>query len=366
MTIVVTGGGTGGHIYPAIAVAEELRSRDADITVSYIGAIEGREAGVAEEHGFPFFGVPARKIRRLASPSTLPALIALYRGYRRARAYLHATSPRAVLGTGGYVAAAATIAAAGLNIPVVIHEQNAVAGRTNRWLARRSTRVCVTYVESAREFPAEKVVVTGLPLRAALATTVRREEARKAMSLNEDAFVVLVLGGSQGAAALNRVVSATLPSLGSDFAVIHQTGENYESPSHASACRYMPMRYLDTHTLSLAYGAADLCLCRCGASTLAEIAVAGLPALLVPYPLAYADHQTANARAVASAGAGVLIPQTELTEHRLVEELQNLRSNREKLRQMGQASAALARPNAARDVAEQVLACAHLPVREAR
>ncbi len=359
MVVVVTGGGTGGHIYPAIAVAEALKGAAADIHVRYIGAVNGRERDIAAENGLDFIGVPARKIRRLASPDTLVSLLTLCMGYRQARAHMRSDRPGAVLGTGGYVAAAATLAAAALGVPTVIHEQNAVAGRTNRWLAKRATTVCVTYEASAREFAGSRVVVTGLPLRAALLSRWKRDEARRRFGIPDNAFTLLVLGGSQGAAALNEVVTDTLGRLDDGVAVIHQTGSGpSRRPPEGIRCRYAPLAYLGTEDLTAAYGSADLALCRCGASTLAEVAMAGLPSLLVPYPLAYADHQTANARVVVNAGAGTLIPQSQLTPERLLQEIASLRSDRGKLNAMAQASAHLARPDAARAVADEVLRCA--------
>ncbi len=359
MNVVVTGGGTGGHIYPALAVAEALERDIEGIRIEYIGATTGRERDIAAHHGLPFTGVPARRIRKVASPDTLVSLFALYRGYRQARARMRAIKPSVVLGTGGYVAAAATLAASSLGVPTVIHEQNAVAGRTNRWLAKRVQTVCVTYECSAQEFAGSRVVVTGLPLRSVLVSRTDRGEARWQFGIAENAFCLLVLGGSQGAMALNHAVLGALRGLDAGVAVIHQTGPGNEgSAPEGIQCRYIPVAYLDTRDLSAAYAAADLTLCRCGASTLAEVAVAGLPALLVPYPLAYADHQTANARAVAESGAGVLIPQSSLSSERLLEEVARLRKDRDALSAMAAASGRLARPEAARAVADEMLQCA--------
>lgn len=362
MTLAVTGGGTGGHIFPAIAVAEALRSARSDVEVIYIGGAAGREATIVPQHGLRFIGVPARKIRRTASPDTLITLVVLFRGYLQARSALRRLGASAVLGTGGYVAAAAVLAASRLNIPVVIHEQNAVAGRTNRWLARKAERVCITFAASAGEFPAGKVIETGLPIRHGLVSPLTRAAARAQLGIPEASFTVVVVGGSQGAAAINRVVWESLDSLNRDISIIHQTGDTEGGPGEhvrdagvGSVYRSRP--FLDTENLAAAYRAADVAVCRCGASTLAEVAAAGLPSLLIPYPLAYADHQTANARAVAEAGGGVLIPQADLTSARLAEELHALKADQTRRQRMADATRAMARPDAAQAVAEVVLRC---------
>jgi UDP-N-acetylglucosamine--N-acetylmuramyl-(pentapeptide) pyrophosphoryl-undecaprenol N-acetylglucosamine transferase len=359
MRVAVTGGGTGGHIYPAIAVAEALRRSSPDVEIVYIGAVGGREETVAAEFGLPFVGVAARKIRRLISLDTVVSLLVLGRGYLQARARLRELSPDAVVCTGGYVAASAALAAETMGIPVVVHEQNAVAGRTNVRVARRAARVCVTYTESASVFPRDKVVVAGLPVRAAVLAMPGRDEARARLGIPTDAFVIFVTGGSQGAAAINAVVWEAIGSLQPGVHVIHQTGA-IGAPRDvvpADGCGYQALAFLDTPTVTAAYAAADLAVCRCGASTLAEVAIAGLPAVLVPFPAAYADHQTANARAVEKAGAGVLVPQSDLTPERLLREIRLLREDSGARGAMASASAALGRPHAADHVARVVVAC---------
>jgi UDP-N-acetylglucosamine--N-acetylmuramyl-(pentapeptide) pyrophosphoryl-undecaprenol N-acetylglucosamine transferase len=189
-------------------------------------------------------------------------------------------------------------------------------------------------------------------------SSVDQTEARRGLGIPADAFVLLVLGGSQGAAAVNRVVWEVLPLLPARVFVLHQTGPQAGSPRVADRDGYASRPCLDATTLPLAFRAANLVLNRCGASTLAEIAANGLPSVLVPYPAAYADHQTANARAVSEAGAGVLLPQAELTAEALSEQVQGLMGDSERLGRMASASASLARPDAAAQVARAVLECA--------
>lgn len=360
MTIAVTGGGTGGHIYPALAVCQALRELRPGVDLVYLGGSGGLEERLVVEEGIPFVALPARKVRKLLAPDTLLALLALWRGYRRARAELRRTQPRALLATGGYAAAAAARAAASMGVPVILHEQNAVAGRTNRWLSRYAVRVCLTFEASASAFPPDRTVVTGLPIRTGVMPQSGRESSRAALGIPADVFVVLVLGGSQGALAINDAVRAALDCLPDNVFVLHQTGPRDATPPPKRP-GYRCMPYLDARTLPLAYGSADIVVSRCGASTLAEILANGLPAILIPYPAAYADHQTANAKAVVQAGAAVLMPQSEMTPQRLADTIVSLMECPEKLSDMASAALRLARPDAAKRVAEVVLECAERP-----
>ena len=356
MTIAITGGGTGGHIYPAIAVAEALHRVCSEAAVLYIGAKNGMEERIAREHGLNFVGIPARKIRRLLSPDTIITAAVLGMGMLRARGLLCQTRPAVLLATGGYVAAAAALAAVTLRIPVVLHEQNAVAGRTNRLLSRWAARVCVTFQRSVGDFPAGKALVTGLPVREDFVKDVERCSAREYFGIPASAFVLLVIGGSQGAAALNTVVQDALPLLPPTVFVLHQTGRRFASEyAEPKAPNYRAEPFLNRHQIAMAYCAADLALSRSGASTLAELAVTGLPAILVPYPFAYADHQTANAREFADRGASILIPQSELTANLLADRVMTLAQSRDSLDRMSQAARSLARRDAAEVVARVVL-----------
>lgn len=354
---VVTGGGTGGHIYPALAVVDALRDAPGGADVRYVGGVSGMEARIVPAAGVPFVGITTRKLRKLASPGTVGVLLALLRGYREARALVDAFRPDVVLGTGGYVAAATVLASARAGVPTAIHEQNAVIGRTNRLLARWARCVCVSFEESLAAFPTARTVLTGVPVRAGIVSEAPREEARACLGLRPGAFALLVLGGSQGARALNALVPEAAERLEEGVQVVHQTGEREAATveERASALRavgraYVVRPYLDAPEFALAYRAADLVVCRCGASTLAEVTANGLPSLLVPYPAAYADHQTANARAIERAGAGVLLPEGTLTAEALAERIEGLRRDAATRASMADRSRALARPHAARDV----------------
>jgi UDP-N-acetylglucosamine--N-acetylmuramyl-(pentapeptide) pyrophosphoryl-undecaprenol N-acetylglucosamine transferase len=366
MRIVVSGGGTGGHIFPALAVAESLTKLRPDAELLYIGGISGMETRIVPEQGVPFQAVTARKLRKVLSPSTIGVVLSLVKGYLEAKTYLRAFKAEAVVGTGGYVAAAATLAGAHMGLPTVLVAPDRVPGRTNRMLARSARRICVVYPETVKLFPAARTVVTGMPLRASVVAppTMTQAEARTQFpGLCANRFTVLVTGGSQGARALNRVVvEAVAGLLEAGAQVLHQTGPNnidavrQQAGSLIGRTGYCPVPFLEQHDVMLALRSADVIVCRGGISSLSENLVCGLPAIIVPLPSAYADHQTHNACPLAEAGAALLRPEAELTPQRLQEDLLALQSDPARRARMAQAARKLARPDAADAVAREVLA----------
>jgi len=366
MRIVVSGGGTGGHIFPALAVCEGLTRREPDCELLYIGSATGMETEIVPKAGVPFQGVTARKLRKLVSLSTVGVGLSLVRGWAEARRYLRAYRPDAVIGTGGYVAGAATLAGASLGIPTLILAPDAIPGRTNRMLARFAQRICVSFEETRVRFPAEKTIVTGLPLRAgaiAPAEIDPREARCRFEGLAADRFTVLVIGGSQGARALNEIVLEALPDLvGRGMQVLHQTGpkniDDVRVKTRAlglpSATGFCPVAFLNAEQVPMAYRAADVIVCRGGMSTLSEVMANAVPAMIVPLPTAYADHQTANAQILAKRGAALCCPEFDLHPEGLLNKLMSLRETPGRLERMQDASRAMGRPDAADRVAELV------------
>lgn len=289
-------------------------------------------------------------------------------GVFRARRILRAFAPDVVLGTGGYTTAAVLLAQRSLRGPLVIHEQNAVPGRTNLWLARIADKVCISFERSAAYFPGGKVVVTGMPVRREFASLPGKPEARRELGLDEGAFTILVVGGSQGARRVNELMLGAW-SLVRDGAtqVLHQAGKRNldgarslaadlaDASGPGSEPGYQIEPYVD---MPLALAGADLVIGRSGASTVAEVTAAGLPSILIPYPYAYADHQKYNASHVADRGAAVLCEESSCTPEILASLISDLRSSPDRLAAMSAASAALGRPDAARRVAEVVMTAA--------
>lgn len=364
MRIALSGGGTGGHIFPALAVAESLRRLAPDAEMLYIGGTTGIETEIVPRWGLPFQAVTARKLRKLLSPSTLLVALSLLKGYREARTYLRAFQADAVIGTGGYVAAAAVLAGARSGLPAVILAPDRLPGRTNRLLARFARRICVVFPETMAAFPGGKTVLTGMPVRADIVAPpeVTPQAARcRFPNLRPEPFTLLVIGGSQGAQAVNRIVLEAVPLLlDASLQVLHQTGaKNIEAVRTQAGALidrpgYCPVAFLGETEMPLAFRAADIVLCRGGISTLAEVMVNALPAVVVPLPTAYADHQTVNAQALASAGAALVRPEKDLRASNLTEDLLALRDDPARRQRMADASRLMGRPQAADDVAKLV------------
>jgi UDP-N-acetylglucosamine--N-acetylmuramyl-(pentapeptide) pyrophosphoryl-undecaprenol N-acetylglucosamine transferase len=322
-----------------------------------VGGKEGLEARVVPAAGLTFVGITSGRVRKLVSPSTVSALFAGLKGIRDASSFLRKFRPNVVVGTGGYVASAVIQAAAKLRIPTIILEPNAASGRMNRLLAPKVTRICIAYEANQSDFPADKTVLTGVPIREGIVSDVTQDHARRELGLEPNMFTLLVAGGSQGAQSLNQIVLGAIPLLSSGAQVLHQTGEkNFDevksqSASLSLAVRYDPRPYFGAEQMPLAYRASDAILCRCG-TTLAEVSANGIPALMVPLPSAYADHQTANAKAVERAGGGILLPQNTLTGERLAENIELLRNDEIRSQLIADASRSLGRPRAAGEVAK--------------
>ncbi len=356
---VVTGGGTGGHIYPALAIARGLRERYG-AEVLYVGTDRGLEADLVPRAGLPFAAISAGGLRRRVDPGNLAVLARTVRGLFQAWALLGRWKPAVVVGTGGYVCGPTVLAAVARGIPTFIHEQNAYPGLTNRLLAGLVRQVALTFPEAAAHLPRRaRVVVTGLPVRPEI-VTADRGAARQALGIDPHTRVLLVFGGSRGARKINDAMIGVLEALSGrpGVHVIQATGKaeyrDYAARLEAAGIKIgsggnitlTPYLY----DMAQALAAADLVVCRAGASTIAELTVRGLPAVLVPYPHATARHQDYNARACARAGAAVVIPDRELDGPRLLAVVGQLLGDEERLRAMGAASRRLARPQALEDI----------------
>ena len=346
--VLIMAGGTGGHIFPGIAVAEELRSRG--VPVVWLGAEGGLETRLVPQHDLPIETVRISGLRRKGALRLLAMPLQMARAVLAARRVLKRHAPRSVLSMGGYAAAPGGIAARTLRIPLIVHEQNRVAGVTNRMLARHARRVLTGF---RGVFANEQWV--GNPVRASIAALpgpVRR------YAEHFGALHVLVLGGSQGAQSLNSALPEVLHRRGARLAVVvrHQCGEAHYEKARAAyqaaglAAEVVPFE----KDMAGAYAWADLVICRAGALTLAELAAAGAPAILVPYPHAVDDHQTRNAEAMVAAGGARLVAEGDDFVRRLGDAFEQL-GERAKLVPMGVAARTLAKPDAARDIADACL-----------
>ena len=349
----VAGGGTGGHVTPALALAERIRARGDDVLI--FGTARGLESHLVPEAGFRLVTLPARQMmgrgllyRLGALPALLGACLGAWRILRRERCSI-------VVSVGGYASVPAVLAAAARGLPVALVEPNAIPGRANRYAARLARRVFVGFEAAKARFgsQADRVEISGIPLRAALVAAFSGEPQRRSP---EPPFRLLVFGGSQGARQINDAMleaAATLRSL--PLEIFHQTGEadrERVAAGYAEAGLRAEVVAFEAE-MPVRYRWADLALCRSGALTVAELAMAGLPALLVPYPYAADDHQRANAEALAAAGAARVLPGRPLPGADVAKAVTEAVSSPTELARMGAAAASLARPEAAERIAAE-------------
>lgn len=347
--VMIMAGGTGGHVFPALAVAEELRKRGCE--VSWLGVPGGFEARIVPQYNFSLDWVSAYRLRGQGLAGLLLAPFRLFRAMFQAWVVMRRRQPQVVLGMGGFVTGPGGLVSRMLGRPLVIHEQNAIPGLTNKWLARVATRVLAAFDGSFdTQFNAR---VTGNPVRTAI-TELAGPAVR--WTTHHGQCRLLVLGGSLGAAALNEKVPEALSLIDAERRpmVRHQAGrEKTRTTQQAYLAAGVSADVSDfLHDMAEAYGWADLVVCRAGALTVSELAAAGVGSVLVPYPYAVDDHQTRNAEYLAKNGAAHLIQQSKLTASGLAELLGELFSERDSLLQMAVAARRLALPSAAAEVAD--------------
>ena len=356
VSVVIAGGGTGGHTSPGLAVATLLRERG--IPHAWIGSRDGVEARRAAEQSIPYFAIPTGKLRRYWSWRNVSDLtVNVPAGVLRARGLLRQLAPRVVLATGGFVALPVVLGAALARVPVVVHEQTAVPGLANRIAARLARRVAITFAPSERHFPPGRVVVTGNPLRPDLRAGSRADAIGR-FALDPALPLVYVTGGAQGARAINRAVGEIVGDLLTGAQVIHQCGDNPVTGDRAwletkraalapaLARRYTVLPWVGAELAGI-YAAASLIVARAGAGTVNECCQLGLPALYIPLPGASGDEQTANARLVGRAGGCSILPQATLTPDLLLERIRALLAEPARLKDMGERARTLAIPDAA-------------------
>ncbi len=365
---MIAGGGTAGHVVPGLAVARALVARGhAPETIHWVGGERGTEGRMVAEAGFSATLLPGRGIQRRLTTENLGAAWGLARAGGEALALVRRRNPAVVLAMGGWASVSCAMAAVAHGVPVVVAEQNAVPGAANRLVGRFAKAAAVPFAGT----PLPRAVVTGNPVRAEILTVDRsaagRDAARRTLGLPDDRRVLAVFGGSLGALRLNNAVLGALePWAGrADLAVRHVIGErdwglvtDQAGEGPIGGLFYQPVRYDDQRHLSLA--AVDLAVSRAGGNTVAELAAAGVPSVLVPLPGAPGDHQTANARALADAGAAIVVADAEMTADRLVVEVDGLLRDPDRLEAMGNGAVAVARRDAAESVAALVEAHARV------
>lgn len=366
MKVLVAGGGTGGHIYPAVTIARELQAQRPDCQILFVGTAQGLEADIIPKEGFPFTTIDVQGFQRKFSWDTFKTIGRLMKSLAQCRRILRDFKPDVVIGTGGYVCGPIVFMASLWGIPTAIQEQNVIPGVTNRLLARVVKLVLVGYMDAARYFPrGAKIVATGNPVRPDI-IDADRKGGISALGLHPGKRTILVAGGSRGARAINEAMLQVYRDFAknNDIQILHATGSGEFEELQAKVrqlgidwqCNGNIILKPYLYNMADAMAAADLIVYRAGAIGLAEIAVRGLPAVLVPYPYAAENHQEHNARLVEKKGAAVVITDKELTGERLSTTLRQLLSQPGILAGMAEASCDLARPQATQEIVREILA----------
>ena len=351
LRLLIAGGGTGGHLFPGVAIAEELRARHPDAVIRFVGTKRGIEARVLPELGWDLELIEVSGLKTVGALGAVRGLLRLPRALWQARRVVKAFAPDAVIGVGGYASGPVVLMARLAGVPTAICEQNSIPGFTNKILGRVVRTVFLSFAESKRFFRPKKIVMSGNPVRRDLV-----QKLLAADSTPRDRVHVLVCGGSQGAVAVNELASAALVELAKtcDLGITHQTGEKdleatrqrYAAGGVAAACHAF------IKDMATAYQGADVIIGRAGATTVAELAIAGKPAVFIPYPFAADNHQEINAREMADAGAALMFRQSELTADKLADALRPLIADRVMRERMGAQMKALAKPAAAATVVD--------------
>jgi len=356
--IIISGGGTGGHIFPAIAIANEFRERHPDAQILFVGAKGRMEMARVPEAGYEIVGLWISGLQRSLKISNLLFPLKLIVSYFKAIALVKKFKPQVVIGTGGYASGPIMIAATRSNIPSVIQEQNSFAGLANKQVAGKVSKVCVAYEGMSKYFPADKIVMTGNPVRKDILNIGNKRDA----ALNHFGFTatkktLLVIGGSLGARTINESMIQGLPSLvAADIQVIWQTGRGYYDlyKSQLGSIDTNKIRVQDfVKEMDLAYAAADVVISRSGALSVSELCIAKKAVILVPSPNVAEDHQTKNARALVSKNAAVLITDADARKSLVTEALKLIADERRAI-ELSTNIALLAKPNATNDIVTEI------------
>ncbi|MCI4625585.1 MAG: undecaprenyldiphospho-muramoylpentapeptide beta-N-acetylglucosaminyltransferase [Candidatus Magnetoovum sp. WYHC-5] len=352
--VVITGGGTGGHLYPGIAVAEEIKKTLKNVDILFIGSTRGIEAKILPTEKYFAKLLNTQGVVGKSLMKKTWALFSMTGAFVDVYYFLRKMNPDVVIGTGGYVSFLPVCAAVLLGIPTIIHEQNSIPGVANKFLARFVDRVCVTYENSIRAFPKTKTYLTGNPVRNGILSKSKEDGLAK-FKLKTDRFTVFIFGGSRGARGLNKTVVESLEHLkdlkdGMQF--IHQTGEDDYEFVRGAYQNYgfygMVMPFITT--MAEAYAASNMVISRAGATTIAEITSLGLPAILIPYPYSASSHQELNAAKLAQGGAAVMIKEDGLSGVILADEIKRLYFDKDKRRSLSRNCKIFGRPDASKKV----------------
>ena len=359
LRVIISGGGTGGHIFPAVSIANAIKAQHPDAKILFVGALGRMEMQRVPAAGYEIKGLPIQGFNRKHLLKNVSVLIRLYKSLRMARKIIKQFRPMVAVGVGGYASGATLYECAKMGIPCLIQEQNSYAGVTNKLLAKRVQKICVAYDGMERFFPADKIIMTGNPVREnVLQTSLSQQEARTSFGLQPDKKTILLVGGSLGARTINESVMSHLDMIkDSGVQFIWQTGKYY----HADIMKRLEGKDLPMlkvtdfiSDMGAAYKAADVVISRAGASSISEFQLIGKPVILVPSPNVAEDHQTKNALALVNKQAALLVRDAEAREKLLPLALQTVKDDA-KLASLSENSKKLGKGNAAGVIAQEVL-----------
>ena len=360
LRVIISGGGTGGHIFPAVSIANAIRALRPDAKILFVGALGRMEMQRVPAAGYEIKGLPICGFDRRNLLRNIKVLYKIIKSQRMAKQIIRDFKPMVAVGVGGYASGPTLNQAAAMGIPCLIQEQNSYAGVTNKLLARKAKRICVAYDDMERFFPAEKIIKTGNPVRQTLLDNkITKEEARKTMGLDPSRKTILLVGGSLGARTMNESVMAHLDTIrNSDIQFIWQTGKYYSDEiarrlSQEEACPNLTVTDFISD-MAVAYSAADLVVSRAGASSISEFCLIGKPVILVPSPNVAEDHQTKNAMALVNRQAAICIKDAEATD-KLIETAITTVNNPDTLASLSENILKLALPNSADIIAKEVI-----------
>ena len=357
--IIISGGGTGGHIFPAIAIADCLKKRFPQADILFIGAKNRMEMDRVPKAGYPIEGLWISGFKRELSLDNLSFPFKLLSSMINARRIIKRFQPDVVIGVGGFASGPTMKTASSLNIPIVIQEQNSFPGVTNKLVAKKAEKICVAYNDMDRWFPKDKIVLTGNPLRNNIKPLDdQKEDCLKFFDLKPDKKTILLVGGSQGALGINRGISAMLHAFkDNDYQMIWQTGTHYydkaveEVKNNGLQDRIKCTIFIDR--MDMAYAAADVVISRAGAMSISELSLLRKAVVFVPLPTAAEDHQTKNAMSLVKENAALMVKNSE-TEKELLPTVFALMENEERQNEMKDNIAKFAKPNAAEDIVNQI------------
>lgn len=347
--VIISGGGTGGHIFPAIAIANEIRRRYPDCEILFVGALGKMEMEKVPLAGYQIVGLPIAGIQRKFSLNNFLLPFKLVKSILQAKKILRDFKPDKVVGVGGYASAALIYAASGFKIPILIQEQNSYAGLTNKWLASKASKICVAYQGMDKFFPKEKIVITGNPVRAEIYEALQTDlkTSKTELGFNPDKKLVLVIGGSLGARTINRSISNSIQKFfDNDIQLLWQTGKNFEADTMGLEGLRSTVFITD---MKSAYAAADIVVSRAGAISVSELSLLNKPTILIPSPNVAEDHQTKNARALSDHEAAMFVSDAEAID-KLFDTILQLVNNEQMCLKLKEKLKPFAKPEALNDI----------------